>query len=104
MGSERQRDSEPTACIRPGFFVCAWLKDEKRRISLPAAQTELFGNEAFLQSSPDAVQIMGGSGLLEGSLLPGLVNDAMASRLFSGSSEILKNIIAGLSGISRKEA
>ncbi|MCI0653875.1 MAG: acyl-CoA dehydrogenase [Methylococcaceae bacterium] len=77
---------------------CARLKDAKRRIALAAAQTKLFGGEAFLQSSLDAVQIMGGGGLLEGSLLPGLVNDAMAGRLFSGSSEILKNIIAALSG------
>ncbi|MGH8557660.1 MAG: acyl-CoA dehydrogenase family protein [Methylococcales bacterium] len=77
---------------------CARLKDEKRRVSLAAAQTKLFGSESFLQSSLDAVQIMGGGGLLEGSLLPGLVTDAMAGRLFSGSSEILKNIIAALSG------
>ncbi|MGH8549158.1 MAG: acyl-CoA dehydrogenase family protein [Methylococcales bacterium] len=77
---------------------CARLKDEERRISLAAAQTKLYGSEAFLQSSLDAVHIMGGSGLLEESLLSGMVNDAMASRLFSGSSEIQKNIIAALAG------
>lgn len=77
---------------------CAQLKDRNRRISLAAAQTKLYGGEAFLQSSLDAVQILGGSGLLESSRLPELVNDAMASRLFSGSSEIQKNIISALSG------
>ncbi len=77
---------------------CARLKDENRRISLASAQTKLFGAEAFLQSSLDAVQIMGGRGLLDGSPLPGMVNDAMASRLFSGTSEIQKNIIAALLG------
>jgi alkylation response protein AidB-like acyl-CoA dehydrogenase len=77
---------------------CARLKDAKRRISLAAAQTKLYGGEAFLQSSLDAVQIMGGIGLHEASPFPGMVNDAMASRLFSGSSEIQKNIIAALSG------
>lgn len=77
---------------------CARLKDDKRRISLAAAQTKLYGSEAFLQSSLDAVQIMGGSGLLEDSPWPAMVEDAMASRLFSGSSEIQKNIIAALSG------
>ena len=41
---------------------------------------------------------MGGSGLLNDNPLLMLVNDALASRLFSGSSEIQKNIIAALLG------
>lgn len=80
------------------LLECARLKDEQRRISLAAAQTKLYGSEAFLQSSLDAVQILGGSGLVETSPLSFIVNDAMASRLFSGSSEIQRNIIAALIG------
>ncbi|WP_428356295.1 acyl-CoA dehydrogenase family protein [Methyloprofundus sp.] len=77
---------------------CARLKDTGKRISLASAQTKLIASEAFLQSSLDAVQIMGATGLLEESKMTGLVQDAMASRLFSGSSEIQKNIIAALIG------
>jgi len=77
---------------------CARLKDANKRITLASAQTKLFASEAFLQSSLDAVQILGAYGLLSDSIMPTLVNDAMASRLFSGSSEIQKNIIAALSG------
>lgn len=77
---------------------CARLKDAKKRITLASAQTKLFAGEAFLQSSLDAAHIMGAYGLMENSLMPTLVDDAMASRLFSGSSEIQKNIIAALSG------
>jgi alkylation response protein AidB-like acyl-CoA dehydrogenase len=77
---------------------CARLKDSKQRITLASAQTKLFASEAFLQSSLDAAHIFGASGLIEGKLLAQLVNDAMASRLFSGSSEIQKNIIAALLG------
>ncbi len=77
---------------------CARLKDANKRITLASAQTKLFASEAFLQSSLDAVQILGAFGLLDDSIMPALVNDAMASRLFSGSSEIQKNIIAALSG------
>ncbi len=77
---------------------CARLKDGNKRITLASAQTKLFASEAFLQSSLDAVQILGAYGLLSDSIMPTLVNDAMASRLFSGSSEIQKNIIAALSG------
>lgn len=77
---------------------CARLKDTGKRISLASAQTKLIASEAFLQSSLDAVQIFGATGLLEANKMIGLVQDAMASRLFSGSSEIQKNIIAALLG------
>jgi len=77
---------------------CARLKDGNKRITLASAQIKLFAAEAFLQSSLDAVQILGSAGLLENSAIAGLVDDALASRLFSGSSEIQKNIIAALLG------
>ncbi len=77
---------------------CARLKDAKQRITLVSAQTKLFSSEAFLQSSLDAVHILGAHGLMPDSLMPTFVDDAMASRLFSGTSEIQKNIIAALSG------
>ncbi|GFO71595.1 hypothetical protein BJAS_P1216 [Bathymodiolus japonicus methanotrophic gill symbiont] len=77
---------------------CARLKDSGKRISLASAQTKLFASEAFLQSSLDAAHIMGAEGLIAESKMTTLVQDAMASRLFSGSSEIQKNIIAALIG------
>jgi alkylation response protein AidB-like acyl-CoA dehydrogenase len=77
---------------------CARLKDANKRITLASAQTKLFAAEAFLQSSLDAVEIMGSGGLVKDSAIASLVNDALASRLFSGSSEIKKNIIAALLG------
>lgn len=77
---------------------CARLKDDHQRITLASAQTKLFAAEAFLQSSLDAVHILGGCGLIEANPMAELVNDALASRLFSGSSEIQKNIIAALLG------
>ncbi len=78
---------------------CAELKDTGKRLSLESAQTKLFASEAFLQSSLDTVQILGASGLLTEQPFIGFVQDALASRLFSGSSEIQKNIIAGLLGV-----
>ena len=77
---------------------CARLKDNNKRITLASAQTKLFAAEAFLQSSLDAVQIIGSSSLITNTPISELVNDALASRLFSGSSEIQKNIIAALLG------
>jgi alkylation response protein AidB-like acyl-CoA dehydrogenase len=84
--------------IRLWVNECARLKDNNKRITLVSAQTKLFASEAFLQSSLDAVHILGSSGLIIDSPMAGLVNDALSSRLFSGSSEIQKNIIAALLG------
>lgn len=77
---------------------CARLKDSGKRISLASAQTKLLASEAFLQSSLDAAHILGSSGLIAENKMSTLIQDAMASRLFSGSSEIQKNIIAALLG------
>lgn len=77
---------------------CARLADAGQRLALASAQTKLYAAEAFLQSSLDAVQIFGAAGLEREAGLAGLVQDALAGRLFSGSSEVQKNLIAGLLG------
>jgi len=77
---------------------CARLADSNQRLTLASAQTKLYAAEAFLQSSLDAVQIMGASGLESNNIMATLVQDAMAGRLFSGSSEVQKNLIAALLG------
>lgn len=84
--------------IRLWVNECARLKDNNKRITLVSAQTKLFAAEAFLQSSLDATHILGSESLVKNSPMARLVNDALASRLFSGSSEIQKNIIAALLG------
>ena len=77
---------------------CARLRDLGQRITLASAQTKLFAAEAFLQNCLDANQILGAAGLQTDNPHAQLTYDALAGRLFSGSSEIQKNIIAGLLG------
>lgn len=77
---------------------CARLCDAGLRLTMASAQTKLYAAEAFLQSSLDAVQIMGAAGLELENAMAGLVQDALAGRLFSGSSEVQKNLIAALLG------
>ncbi len=77
---------------------CAKLCDTGQRLTLASAQTKLYAAEAFLQSSLDAVQIMGAAALAHDSAMADLVQDALAGRLFSGSSEVQKNLIAALLG------
>jgi alkylation response protein AidB-like acyl-CoA dehydrogenase len=77
---------------------CAKLCDNQQRITLASAQTKLYASETFLQSSLDAVHLLGARGLEANNGMAELVSDAMAGCLFSGSSEIQKNIIAALLG------
>jgi len=76
---------------------CARLLDAGQRITVASAQAKLYASEAFLQSSLDAAHILGAAGLA--GELPRLVQDAMAGRLLSGSSEVQKNIIAAMLGV-----
>lgn len=77
---------------------CARLADEGRRLTQAAAETKLYAAEAFLQSSLDTVHILGALGLEAETGLADLVQDAVAGRLFSGSSEVQRNLIAALLG------
>ena len=52
--------------IRLWVNECARLKDNNKRITMASAQTKLFAADAFLQSSLDAVQILGSSALVIG--------------------------------------
>jgi alkylation response protein AidB-like acyl-CoA dehydrogenase len=81
---------------------CAERCDAKQRITIESAATKWYASEVFLQSSLDAVHIFGAHGL-EGGLVA-LVQDAMASRLFSGSTEIQKNIVAAMIGLNMHDA
>jgi alkylation response protein AidB-like acyl-CoA dehydrogenase len=76
---------------------CSECCDNNKRITVESAATKWYASEAFLSSSLDAVQILGTKGLESEHAI--LVRDAMAGRLFSGSTEIQKNIIAAILGI-----
>jgi len=78
---------------------CADLKDRGKGITLASSQTKLLAAENFLQFTLDAVQILGAAGLEPDQPAQRLVRDAMASRLFSGTSEVQKDIIAAMLGL-----
>jgi len=84
------------------IYNCANLKDSGRRITLESSEVKLYASESFLQSSLDAVQIMGSKGIETNEKMGQYVQDALAGRIFSGSSEIQKNIISALMGVKRR--
>jgi L-prolyl-PCP dehydrogenase len=77
----------------------AWLLEQGRPATAEASLAKLWVSEAYLQSSLDAVHVHGGAGFLEETGLASSVADAIASRLYSGTSEMQMNVIARQLGL-----
>jgi len=76
-------------------YRAAYLKDAGDTVSTrEASEAKLFATEAAGRIIDQAVQIHGGSGLMHGSVVERLYRDARALRIYEGTSEIQKLIIA----------
>jgi alkylation response protein AidB-like acyl-CoA dehydrogenase len=73
--------------------------DRARDISMDAAIAKLFVSEALVATAQDAVRTFGGYGLIEGHEAERALRDAISSTLYSGTSEIQRNIIARWLGL-----
>jgi alkylation response protein AidB-like acyl-CoA dehydrogenase len=71
-----------------------WLADRGELDSLHASIIKLFLSEAYLQSSLDTLQIHGGYGFMTESGIEREVRDAVGARIYSGTSQMQRNIIA----------
>lgn len=80
-------------------YRAAWMRREGRRLTLEPSQVKLQLSESWLQSSLDALQIHGGAGYLRGMGVERDVRDAAASRIYSGTSEMQRAIIARFLGL-----
>jgi len=75
------------------------LKDRDQPAMLEAAMAKLHVAQSFVQSSLDAVQIFGGYGYMTEQQVERDLRDAVGSSLYSGTSEIQRNIIARALGL-----
>jgi acyl-CoA dehydrogenase len=77
-------------------YRAAYLKDAgAERVTREASEAKLFATEAAGRIIDSALQIHGGSGLVRGSVIERLYRDVRALRIYEGTSEIQKLIIAG---------
>jgi len=77
-------------------YRAAYLKDTSAdRSTREASEAKLFATEAAGRIIDQAVQIHGGSGLVRGSVVERLYRDVRALRIYEGTSEIQKLVIAG---------
>jgi acyl-CoA dehydrogenase len=76
-------------------YRAAHLKDTGvARITREASEAKMYATEAAGRIIDQAVQIHGGSGLVRGSVVERLYRDVRALRIYEGTSEIQKLIIA----------
>ncbi len=76
-------------------YRAAWTKDvEKRRVSREASMAKLFATEAAQTVIDKAVQLWGGLGVVSGQPVERLYREVRALRIYEGTSEIQKLVIA----------
>jgi len=77
-------------------YRAAYARDtESGRVTREASEAKLFATEAAGRIIDSAVQIHGGAGLVSGTVVERLYRDVRALRIYEGTSEIQKLVIAG---------
>jgi alkylation response protein AidB-like acyl-CoA dehydrogenase len=81
------------------IYRVAWLKQEGRSAAAEAAAAKLFTSEAWVRSSQDAIQTHGAWGYLKDAGIERDLRDAIASTIYSGTSEIQRVVLARMLGL-----
>ncbi len=79
---------------RPLVYRIGWLKAQNKPAAVEAAVAKLYVAQSLIASCQDAIQIFGGYGYMTEQGLERDLRDAIASTLYSGTSEIQRNLIA----------
>ncbi len=79
---------------RPLVYRIGMLKDAKQDATTEAAVAKLYVSDCFVKSCLDAVQVFGGYGYMTEQQIERDLRDSVGSTLYSGTTEIQRNIIA----------
>lgn len=87
-------------------YTAAMMKDSKEDFLQAAAMAKLFSSETAAYVVDEALQIHGGSGYIKGLPIERLYRDARVTRIYEGTSEVQKIVIAGsiLGKLGKKSA
>jgi acyl-CoA dehydrogenase len=75
-------------------YRVAWMADQGMNVIKEAAMVKLYGSEVYNRVADRAVQIHGGVGYIAEYPIERFYRDARITRIYEGTSEIQKNIIA----------
>jgi alkylation response protein AidB-like acyl-CoA dehydrogenase len=81
------------------LYKVGWLKQQGRLALMEAALAKLYISECWVQSCQDAIQVHGGYGYMTEVGVERDLRDALASKLYSGTSEIQRLIVAQFLGL-----
>lgn len=81
------------------LYKTAWLKKAGKPAQMEAAMAKLYLSEVFAESSMDAIRIHGGYGYTTEFEVERDLRDAIGGVLYSGTSDIQRNIIAKYLGL-----
>lgn len=81
------------------LYRAAWKRSQGRGVAAEAAISKLRVSEAHVQAALVALRTFGGAGLVEGNGLERAYRDATCGLMYSGTSDIQRNLIAGMMGI-----
>jgi alkylation response protein AidB-like acyl-CoA dehydrogenase len=84
-------------------YRVAWLKQQGKSAVLDAAIAKLAASESLIQTCLDAIQIHGGYGYMTEFGVERDLRDSISGTIYSGTSEIQRNIIAAMLGLSKLE-
>ena len=77
-------------------YRAAWTRDTvSDRVTREAAMAKLFATESAQRVIDDAVQLLGGRGVVAGAPVERLYREIRALRIYEGTSEVQKLVIAG---------
>lgn len=103
---KNQAVSHRIADMKVGLEAARWLVyraaaslGTARDASLHAAIAKLFVSERFVEVARDAIQLMGGYGYMGESEVERSMRDALGSTIYSGTSEMQRNIIGRWLGL-----
>lgn len=84
---------------RAALYRTAWLRGKRKSVFLDAALAKLTISDNWVKCAEDALQIHGGYGYMAEYEVERELRDALGSRLYSGTSEVQRTIVASLLGL-----
>ncbi len=84
---------------RAALYRSAWLQATGKSAFLEAALAKLTISENWVRCAEDAIQVHGGYGYMVEYELERELRDAIGSRLYSGTSEVQRMIVAAMLGL-----
>jgi alkylation response protein AidB-like acyl-CoA dehydrogenase len=80
-------------------YRAATRLDKARDVAVDASAVKVFVSEALVQTALDAIQIHGGNGYMTEYEIERTLRDAIGSKIYSGTNEVQRNIIAKWLGL-----